>query len=108
MAVDFSKMTDACRSAFGRAVTYTTSSGSVSVTAVRSRCQVQLLSEDGVSLMHGTRTYRVAAADLVISEAAVSPARGHTITDGATVHDVMTWETDAAAESILLHVAERR
>ena len=72
----------------GVAVTFHAKTGSVDVTAVPGRSQLESTDESGVTHVSRSHDWIVRAADLVVGGAAVTPVRGNRVkrTIGSQVH----------------------
>lgn len=77
------------RTKAGITVTYTTTAGSVNVTAVPGLTRYEAINEDGVTTRYWGGDYLIDVADLIVAGQPVSPAPGHKITDGSKLMEVL-------------------
>ena len=90
----------ALRRSHGQLVTYGRGESTVEIQALEGRSEVQAVNEGGVVLNVEARDWLIAAADLVLDDAAVEPLGGDTITvsrpdEKRHVYEVMPVGTEA-------------
>lgn len=77
----FDAMAGSTKRLAGVTVTYTQGTGTVSVTARVGITRTEIVDQDSTTMEVQVRDWIIDVADLVISSAAVTPARGDTITE---------------------------
>ena len=85
---DFGEAFELFEEVFGATVAYHRGDDSVSLTAQRSATEHKIIDEEGLETIVRGFAFRLTAADLVISEATITPRQGDRIkeTIGSTTH----------------------